>query len=111
MSVLVLSHGIRRAAKHHWCELCGAAIHNGDYYTFQNNVAYYDGSVYTWHECLPCRQAAPWVAAYSQDAGWSDEGYTIEDAAEWAPDAALHASSATERWAARDWLARAAGGG
>lgn len=103
--VLTLETGTRRARKTYRCQMCSSVIAIGDLHEFQNNV--YDARAYTWRQCLPCRRDG--VIGFVADwcGGWDDEGVDYWRADEWAPDAALYASTTRERIAGRNWLARA----
>lgn len=118
--VLTLDYGKRRARKVYRCGMCGALIHPGDLHSFSNNV--YDGSAYTWRECMACARDTVCNYVHAFTGGWHDEGVDYEAAVEWAmyaidwpkrwpeswrPEA--HPISTHERMAARNWMARAAG--
>jgi hypothetical protein len=115
--VTTLESGHRKARKPHFCGLCGRRINPGDLHAYQNNV--YDGRAYTWRDCIWCDRDS--IVHYVSDwmGGWTDEGVGGEQAVEWARQAAewpkhwlayIRPITATERNAARAWLARAAGG-
>lgn len=115
--VAQLKEATRRARKVHHCGMCNAQIQPGDLHHVSTNV--YDGRVYDWRECLPCHRDLIVNLVHDWTGGWADEGVNYEDAVEWADGAvgwpknwigygrSIHGS---ERTAARNWLARAAGG-
>lgn len=117
--VTTLDQGRRTARKQYRCGLCNITIKPGDLYDFQTNV--YDGRVYMWRCCLACDRDGVLGYVHDWDGGWSDEGIDYEKAAEWAQQTVEWPKcwsdhypnrpiTATERMAARNWLARAAGG-
>ena len=117
MSVQVLRSATRRARKPHRCGMCATAIPVGDLHQVSTNV--YDGRVYDWRECLPCDRDGIVGLVHDWSGGSYDDGVSYEQAAEWAQEAVtwprhwlrygrdIHPA---ERFAARAWLARAAGG-
>lgn len=102
-----ITSGHRTARKEHRCSLCGAIILPGTRYSFQVNV--FDGYIYTFKDCAGCGRDGVLNRVFAW-LGGADEGANAEAAYEWAHDAALYAESIPERWAARNWLARSAGG-
>lgn len=115
MSIQTIGDRTRRARKVHACDLCGSRIKVGDLHRVATNI--YDGRVYDWRECLPCCRDGVCNHAHAWT-GFDSEGVSSEQAMEWAKETAWGwpkhwrggPVSATERKAARDWLARAAGG-
>lgn len=114
--VQTLENGTRKARKTYRCGLCNAAINPGDTHAFQTNI--YDDRIYTWRDCLPCDRDNVVTYVHDWDGGWSDEGVDWEKAVEWAREAAEwprnwlrpgRRITTTERVAARNFLARAAG--
>lgn len=114
--VTTLDQGIRRARKAWRCGLCNARINPGDQHAYQVNV--YDGHIYTWRDCLGCDRDGILNYVHDWTGGYHDEGVDYEAAIEWAEEAAnwprywLYGRQigGHERLAARNWLARAAGG-
>lgn len=112
--VTTLSTGTRKARRAYRCGLCNIAIKPGDRYSFQVNV--YDGRIYTWRDCLACDRDGIVNYVSDWDGGWADEGIDYEKAVEWAEQAVEWPKHwlcynrpilAVERFAARNWLARA----
>lgn len=101
-----IREGTRRARKPHWCSMCNHGIGRGDLHYVSTYA--YDGSVYDWRTCLPCRrdQIANLVWNWRDQ---PDEGVGYDDAKDWAYGHEWMRNPA-ERAAARRWLARAAGG-
>lgn len=115
--VTQLHEGTRTARKVHRCGMCSQTIKVGERHHVSTNV--WDGRVYDWRECAGCARDS--ICSYVHD--WSgcyyEEGVGYEQAAEWADEAVgwpghwlrygrgIHPA---ERVAARNWLARAAGG-
>lgn len=114
--VQTLDHGTRKARKPYRCGLCGMAIRPGDPYAYQINI--YDTRIYTWRDCIWCDRDS--ILTYVSDwAGYDDAGVDWEQAIEWSGEAVAWPRhwlarnrhiTAAERAAARNWLARAAGG-
>lgn len=110
----------RRARKQHRCGMCSAAINPSDLHRVSTNL--YDGRVYDWRECLPCDRDVVVNLVHDWTGGYHDEGVGFEQACEWAEEAVewpltwdprpshCRVISGSERLAARNWLARAAGG-
>lgn len=110
-----------RARKEYRCGMCNVVIRPGDLH--RASVNKHDGDLYTWRECLACERDQVCLLVHDWTGGYYDEGVGWEEAYEWAEETAvgwptyyrLHPLpskpiSATERAAARAWLARAAGG-
>lgn len=106
MSPVSFRESVRRAAKPHRCSMCNASIRVGDLHHVSTNC--YDGRVYDWRTCQPCRRDRVTGMVYDWT-GHPDEGVDLDDAIEWAPEAILYAKG-HERRSARDWLARYCGG-
>lgn len=115
--VTTLENGRRVARKPYRCGLCAIRINPGDLYAFQTNI--FDGRIYTWRDCIHCDRDEILNYVHDWDGGWSDEGVDYEKAAQWAEEAVEWPKhwirynrpiDGAERAAARNWLARAAGG-
>ena len=106
----------RRSRKPRWCQICATRINVGDLHHVSTNV--YDGRIYDFRTCLHCERDGVVVYAYAWDE--SPEGVTTEEAGGWAEEVMDWTSwgwswkrrtvGAAERFAARAWMARAAGG-
>lgn len=120
MSVMSLRESTRTAAKVHRCGMCAKVIRIGEQHHVSTNL--YDGRVYDWRECHWCQRDRICATVH---AWWGDpsEGVNFDSACEWAEEVALgwptwwgprgwigRRVSASERAAARAWLARVAGG-
>lgn len=117
----VIAEAIRTARKVHHCGMCGRQIKVGEKHSASTNV--YDGRVYTWRECMACDRDGICNYAHDWSGGYHDEGVNYEVAQEWAEEAVEwprnwhwrgrsvppRSITTTERLAARNWLARAAG--
>lgn len=76
------------ARKQHTCETCNAtAVQPGD--TYRRSTYAYDGRVYDWVQCDPCRNMAAEVFSW---VGVTDEGVTGDDYTEWACEYVIHGS-------------------
>ena len=73
------------ARKTHRCSLCLGTIQPGEKYQLFVNV--YDGELYRWKECFPCKPVGKLL--WSKDL-CDSEGYNDDDAFEWARDCAEH---------------------
>lgn len=109
----------RRARKPRHCGMCSASIRPGDLYRVTTMI--HDGDLYDWRECLPCYRDGICNIVHDWTGGYYDEGVGYEQAAEWAEEAMEWPKrwsrlipnrriGVAERFAARSWLARAAGG-
>lgn len=97
-----LLHGARpKARKAHRCSCCAGRIELGEVYSRDTYV--YDGRVYDWRTCDPCKVITGTVSAWWNGA---DEGITGETFAEWAHE---HRDDAEHGEAARAYLARRGG--
>lgn len=95
-----LSESKPTARKQHRCSLCNGVISPGETYSRSTNI--YDGRVYDFIECGSCVRDRVGSEVYDWS-GCPDEGYTFEDAYEWAHDS-RHTETRGEM--ARAWLAR-----
>lgn len=109
----------RRARKPHYCGMCSTKIRPGD--TYRVTTMIHDGDLYDWRECLPCDRDGIGNLVRDWTGGYYDEGVGYEQASEWAEEAMEWPKrwsrlvpnrriGVAERFAARSWLARAAGG-
>ena len=118
--IQTLREATRTARKAHYCGMCWRIIKVGDLHRVSTNV--YDGRVYDWRECLPCHRDGVCALVHTWW-GQPDEGVDVESARDWAEEVAVgwpyregwrgqwtKRVTATERAAARAWLARVAGG-
>jgi hypothetical protein len=120
VSVTTINETTRKARKVHHCGMCNRTIKPGEQYRVATNV--FDGRIYDWHECIWCHDDG--ICAITH-AWWGhpDDGVNSESAGDWAEEVAIgwpswqdwrgqttRRVSATERAAARAWLARVAGG-
>lgn len=110
----------RRARKVYRCGMCTVRIGVSDLHQVDTYV--FDGRVYNWRTCLACESDGI-TNAVSSWAGHPDEGVAAEAAIDWADELmgwksygyttrqwSSRPAKAPERFAARSWLARAAGG-
>ena len=79
-----LTDATPKARKRHWCELCFGPIEPGEVYDRTTYIG--DDGPYTWKSCVPCREVARGVI--DGDYYDPDDGYTSDDAEEWAHEAA-----------------------
>lgn len=120
MTVQTIDEHFRVARKVHHCGMCNKAIKVGEQHHVSTNI--YDDRIYDWRECIWCHRDRICALVH---AWWADpdEGVGYDSANEWAEEVALgwpywwaprgrtgRRVSATERAAARAWLARVAGG-
>ena len=117
MSIETIAYATRRARKVHRCGMCTKRIEIGELHRVSTNV--YDGRVYDWRECLTCDRDGICMLVHDWTGGYHDEGVSAENAVEWAEEAVEWPANwlgyglritAAERMAARNWIARAAGG-
>ena len=88
------------ASKAHLCGSCGAvAVRPGERY--DRSTYLFDGSVYDWVSCLPCKGLASVVFDWMVE---PDEGISRDDYHEWATEMA---NDVVHGEAARAWLFRA----
>lgn len=110
----------RTARKIHHCGMCSRVIKVGDRHHVATNV--YDDRIYDWRECIWCHRDGICGLVHAWW-GHPDEGVGYDCARDWAEEVAVgwpwwenwlgqrtRRVSATERAAARAWLARVAGG-
>lgn len=89
------------ARKPHLCSCCHAmAVHPGERY--ERSTYLFDGRVYDWVSCTPCKALAPFVFEWAVD---SDEGIGRDTYFEWATEMT---NDVVHGEAARAWLFRAA---
>ena len=119
MSFTQLASTDRRARKPYHCGMCAARIEKGDLHHVSTTL--WDGRVHDWRECIHCDRDGIVDYVHSWTGGYYYEGGGYDQAAEWAevvvqwpkrwssrvPSPPI---SASQRMAARRWLARAAGG-
>lgn len=79
-----LREATRTARKVHHCGMCAAPIKVGERHHVSTNA--FDGRVYDFRTCEPCRQDRIVSEVYDW-AGMPDEGVDFESAREWAHDA------------------------
>lgn len=79
-----LTDATPKARKRHWCELCFGPIEPGEVYDRTTYIG--DDGPYTWKSCIPCREVTRGIVR--DDYYDPDDGYTPDDADEWAHEAA-----------------------
>lgn len=94
--------GNRKARKLHRCGMCAARIEIGEEHHVSTNA--YDGRIYDWRECLPCRRDGICSEVYAWTGGYYDEGVDYEQAHEWAHENRddPKIGDAARRWLERD---------
>lgn len=120
MTVMTIRATTRTARKIHHCGMCSRVIKVGDRHHVATNV--YDDRIYDWRECIWCHRDGICGLVHAWW-GHPDEGVGYDCARDWAEEVAVgwpwwenwrgqrtRRVSATERAAARAWLARVAGG-
>lgn len=74
------------ARKAHACATCNQpAAQPGD--TYRRTTYVYDGRIYDWVQCDPCREMATEVFDW---VGYPDEGIGLDHYYEWASEAVIH---------------------
>lgn len=115
--VTTLRASTRKARKPYCCGMCATPIKVGERHHVYTNL--YDGRVYDWRECVGCVRDSIVNYVHDWSGGHHDEGVCFEQASEWAEEAVgwpkhwiryNRPIRVDERLAARNWLARTAGG-
>ena len=79
-----LNSATPKARKQHECDLCYGTIEPGEVYDRDTYIG--DDGPYTWKSCVPCREVASGLV---RDGCYDPyDGYTPDDADEWAHEAA-----------------------
>ena len=96
MSPTLISNRTVKARKRHLCRTCDQdAVQPGE--TYRRAVYVFDGSVYAWIQCQPCRDCTPFVWEWC---GNVEDGINSDDYCEWSRDMSVHATDPAEKQAA-----------